>query len=336
MLPPCNTSTLNYLSILGRHGHKNNILDVKWNKNGNWLLSASKDQIVKLFDIRMMKEIQTYRSHKKEVNTVAWHPSHESLFASAGAEGAIYFHLDNQEEPVGALEGAHDAIIWTLDWHPLGHLLTSGSADCSTRFWTRHRPGDTVQDRYILGKQAAEALGIVDTHGAGGGIDEDGEELLPGLGTDRRPATVPMAPAHYRRENQGHYQPPPQSQMPPSPYPSRPMPPPGWRPPPPGMPPIPSHARGHDPRMPPPMMMGRGMPPLPPGMRPPLLNMPFPPTQHPHSTNDRYRYEQQFYQNTPHIDPRYARHGDPRYGQTDPRYPQPPPPPSGDRRYHRR
>ena len=317
-------------------------MDVKWNKNGNWLLSASKDQIVKLFDVRMMKEIQTYRSHKKEVNTVAWHPSHESLFASAGAEGAIYFHLDDQEGPVGALEGAHDAIIWTLDWHPLGHLLTSGSADCSTRFWTRHRPGDTVQDRYILGKQAAEALGIVDTQGAGGGVDEDGEELLPGLGTDRRPTTaMPAAPTHHQRENnqKGHYQSPPQSQIPPSSYPSRTMPPPGWRPPPPGMPPIPSRTHGHDhhPRMlPPTMMMSRGMPLLPPGVRPPPFNMPFPPNQPSHNANDRYRYEQQFYQNSPHIDPHYTRHGDSRYGEIDPRGPPPPPPSSRDRRYHRR
>ena len=30
------------------HGHKNVVLCVKWNQNGNWVLTASKDQIIKV------------------------------------------------------------------------------------------------------------------------------------------------------------------------------------------------------------------------------------------------------------------------------------------------
>lgn len=30
------------------HGHKNTVLCVKWNQNGNWVLTASKDQIIKV------------------------------------------------------------------------------------------------------------------------------------------------------------------------------------------------------------------------------------------------------------------------------------------------
>lgn len=174
-----NTSTI--------HGHKSSILDVKFNRNGNWILTSSKEQVVKLYDIRMMKELETFRSHKKEVNCIAWHPCHEGLFASGGAEGAIHFHvvqgtsspsdssafydssshssstIEDPSAPVGSLEGAHDGIIWSLDWHPLGTILASGSADCSTRFWTRHRPGDTLQDRFQLGKAQADALGLKDT-----------------------------------------------------------------------------------------------------------------------------------------------------------------------------
>ena len=56
--------------------------------------------------------------------------------------------------------GAHEGIIWSLDWHPLGHTLASASADGTTRFWARQRPGDTCKDKYVLGLQAAEALGI--------------------------------------------------------------------------------------------------------------------------------------------------------------------------------
>jgi len=40
---------------------------VQWNKNGNWLLTGSRDHVIKLYDVRMMREVQTFRGHKKEV-----------------------------------------------------------------------------------------------------------------------------------------------------------------------------------------------------------------------------------------------------------------------------
>ena len=53
-------------------------------------------------------------------------------------------------EEVGSMP-AHDSSVWTLSWHPLGHILTSGSNDHTTKFWTRNRPGDNMRDRYNLG-----------------------------------------------------------------------------------------------------------------------------------------------------------------------------------------
>lgn len=62
----------------------------------------------------------------------------------------------SESNPVGILESAHESNVWCLDWHPLGHLLVSSSNDHATRFWTRHRPEDTMDDQYIVG--SAEAL----------------------------------------------------------------------------------------------------------------------------------------------------------------------------------
>ena len=86
-------------------------MECKWNMNGNWLLTGSRDHLLKVFDIRMMKELQTFRGHKKEATgtvitesttgmtmiitfcfqAVAWHPIHESLFASGGSDGSMMF-----------------------------------------------------------------------------------------------------------------------------------------------------------------------------------------------------------------------------------------------------
>lgn len=48
------------------------------------------------------------------------------------------------EKEVGGMEMAHEGMIWSLAWHPLGHILCSGSNDhtryshtspCSSSFW---------------------------------------------------------------------------------------------------------------------------------------------------------------------------------------------------------
>lgn len=159
------------------HGHKNTIIDLKWNKNGNWLASAGKDQTIKLFDIRMMKEFQSLKGHSKEINNIAWHPVHESLFATASGDGSALFWSASCDRALGSLHGAHEGIIWSLDWHPVGHVLATGSADCSVRFWIRQRPGDNGLDYYQLGKQAAEAMGIRPAEPVAASFDDDDESV---------------------------------------------------------------------------------------------------------------------------------------------------------------
>lgn len=79
-------------SLATLHAHKSTVMDVKWNENGNWLVTASRDHLLKLFDLRnLSQEVQTFRGHKKEASSVAWHPSHEGLFCSGGSDGAILF-----------------------------------------------------------------------------------------------------------------------------------------------------------------------------------------------------------------------------------------------------
>src|SRR6266850_686104 len=49
------------------HQHKNTIQALAWAPHGNLLASASRDQTVRVFDIRSMKEWVVLRGHKKEV-----------------------------------------------------------------------------------------------------------------------------------------------------------------------------------------------------------------------------------------------------------------------------
>ncbi|XP_066598485.1 pre-mRNA 3' end processing protein WDR33 isoform X2 [Prorops nasuta] len=168
-------------SLATLHAHKSTVMDVKWNENGNWLVTASRDHLLKLFDLRnLSQEVQTFRGHKKEASSVAWHPSHEGLFCSGGSDGAILFWHVGADKEVGAIEQAHDSIVWTLAWHPLGHILCSGSNDHTSKFWTRNRPGDLMRDKYNLNTLPAGATGIDDHEIA------DEAAVIPGMGPEDR------------------------------------------------------------------------------------------------------------------------------------------------------
>ncbi|VDK44839.1 unnamed protein product [Anisakis simplex] len=162
------------------HDHKNSVTAVQWNRNGNWLLTGSRDHLIKVYDIRMMREMHSYRGHKKEVTALAWHPVHESLFVSGGGDGSMAYWLVNNEKELSFMEHAHDQAIWSLEWHPLGHILASGSNDNNTKFWARNRPGDTQDDIFGLSSSTGIPMHMLPKE-----TDTDSEQsalsIIPGL-----------------------------------------------------------------------------------------------------------------------------------------------------------
>lgn len=162
------------------HGYRNTISDLRWNRNGKWLLTAGKDQVIKLYDIRKLVEYQTFKGHKKEVTSVCWHSVFENVFVSGGFDGCIYYWTVGSEDNIGSMENVHESAIWSLDWHPVGHILASGSNDHTTKFWTRCRPGDLADEkeyRSISGPITKPLSSKLDQMNQ----DED-EEMLPGFG----------------------------------------------------------------------------------------------------------------------------------------------------------
>lgn len=165
------------------HAHKSTVMDLKWNDNGNWLITASRDHLLKLFDIRKLgTELQIFRGHKKEASSVVWHPTHEGLFCSGGSDGAILFWNVGTDKEVGCIEGAHESIVWTMAWHPLGHILCSGSNDHTSKFWTRNRPGDLMRDKYNLNTLPP---GVQDDH------DLEEPAVIPGMGPEDKVELFP-------------------------------------------------------------------------------------------------------------------------------------------------
>lgn len=136
-------------SITTLHCHKGTVMDIQWNRNGHWLASAARDHLVKVFDIRNLKtHYQVLRGHRKEASSLAWHTQHEGLLATGGSEGSIIYWMIGEDQPVGQVDGGHESLIWTMAWHPLGHVLATASNDHSTKFWSRQQTTEVVAKDY--------------------------------------------------------------------------------------------------------------------------------------------------------------------------------------------
>lgn len=170
------------------HSHKNTVTSTRFSRvNNNLLATSSRDQTARVFDLRMMRDICILRGHEKPVSSLTWHPIHSNLISTGAEDGSLYHYLLDEPNlpsgqvptvapydspdpantppqviyPAHRIQYAHGATIWSLDWHPLGHILASGSKDNFTRFWSRARPGETsyMKDRFHIGEEAAEAQG---------------------------------------------------------------------------------------------------------------------------------------------------------------------------------
>ena len=209
------------------HGHKNTIAKTKFEPlRGQLLATCARDQTARVFDLRMMRDICLLKGHEKDISTLTWHPIHVNLLTTGGADGSIFHYLLDEPntppgiattippydsaDPSGApaqtiypahkLQYAHDFSVWSLDWHPLGHILASGSNDRVTRFWTRARPGEThcFNDKHHLGEEGAAEAGTWDRRGGKNRKRED-EELeqddeAEGLEDQQMPVKKPVLP----------------------------------------------------------------------------------------------------------------------------------------------
>lgn len=128
------------------HGHKGPVNAVRWSSNGNWLLTCSSDNSMKVFDLRTLKCLSTLSGHKANVLCAEWHPHMEEVVASGSQDGSLGHWIVGWEHPVYFINKAHDQPVEDISWHPVGHILATGALDCCSKFWVRPRPGEVPKD----------------------------------------------------------------------------------------------------------------------------------------------------------------------------------------------
>lgn len=142
-----------------RH-HFDSVRDVKFGGNGELLVSASEDCMVKLWNAKAFKTqaendfnepIYTYRGHTGPLFALATNYAQvpeETIVYSAGSEGVIriwefpsesrfpdkYPSSDGKNHCIGIFS-SHKDTVWQLVPHPTEDLLLSVSADASVKMW---------------------------------------------------------------------------------------------------------------------------------------------------------------------------------------------------------
>lgn len=176
-------------SLVSLQGHRQTVTAVRWHPtNGNRLLSAARDGVIRLWDIRQPQtEVMRFHRHTSGVEQVRWHPLASDLFASTGGDGAIFYWMVREADGVAVhdtleaireaakVEKAHGSFrgnanpIYNIAWAPQGQCLASCCNE--VKYWTRNKPG-AREER----ERGEEEVDILEEDIGGGGGRSGGVE----------------------------------------------------------------------------------------------------------------------------------------------------------------
>ena len=113
--------------------HDGRIPEISWHPNGNFIVSASIDQTLRIWDLAQAESVAVLAEHSDEVIHVSWSPS-GAYIASGSADRTTLIWDANSLEPKYRLRG-HSDTINSVEWfHDESHLVTA-SMDGTVRVW---------------------------------------------------------------------------------------------------------------------------------------------------------------------------------------------------------
>jgi polyadenylation factor subunit 2 len=161
--------------------------------NAHWLLSGSRDNTVRLHDLRALRApLESWAVERKGVTALAWHPAAERLFCAGSYDGSLAWFSPGKPYALAEVPHAHDGAIWDFAFEPGATAMVTASNDQTAKVWVRPRPGDTAQQYAYQGhalRGYADNLNVLALPGA----------VLPGV-----PAVqAPFVPPEPREEDAG-------------------------------------------------------------------------------------------------------------------------------------
>lgn len=112
--------------------HRKEVYSIDWVsvRSDNFVLSASWDCSIKLWDPNSTASLCTYTGHSKLVYNAMFSPLIPNTFASVSADGYLkIWNMFNQDRPIASLK-SHDGEVLTCDWCKFDqNILATGSSD---------------------------------------------------------------------------------------------------------------------------------------------------------------------------------------------------------------
>jgi len=118
-------------STLGQH--KGPIFALKWNKKGNYILSAGVDKSTIIWDASTGQCTQQFAFHNAPALDVDWQTN--TSFASCSTDQSIHVCKLGETQPIKTFTG-HTNEVNAIKWSPNGELLASCSDDQSLKIWS--------------------------------------------------------------------------------------------------------------------------------------------------------------------------------------------------------
>ncbi|KAH8940066.1 hypothetical protein BDL97_15G068900 [Sphagnum fallax] len=163
--------------------HKEAVHDLSFSSTDLKFCSCSDDTTIKVWDFARCQEECSLARHGWDVKSVDWHPQKSLLVSDSSLKWRGNRHEGQQAE----VANAHESSVWDLAWHPMGHILCSGSNDHTTKFWCRNRPSETLHDNrhnnaHSQGNASeSRAVGLSTPGAVAGGGPVCGEGAIPGV-----------------------------------------------------------------------------------------------------------------------------------------------------------
>lgn len=118
-------------STLGQH--KGPIFALKWNKRGNYILSAGVDKTTIIWDAASGQCTQQFSFHAAPALDVDWQTNNS--FASCSTDQCIHVCKLHVDKPIKSFQG-HTNEVNAIKWDPQGQLLASCSDDMTLKIWS--------------------------------------------------------------------------------------------------------------------------------------------------------------------------------------------------------
>jgi len=119
------------VSTLGQH--KGPIFALKWNKRGNYILSAGVDKTTIIWDAASGQCTQQFSFHSAPALDVDWQTN--TSFASCSTDQCIHVCKLSVDKPIKSFQG-HTNEVNAIKWDPQGNLLASCSDDMTLKIWS--------------------------------------------------------------------------------------------------------------------------------------------------------------------------------------------------------